>query len=296
MPIPAFTVYPSRSNPSTFSDDGDTFLSEMAAFIAAANLLEVNVSVAGIPIANAAGTVDAITADYTPDITLSNNRVCLFVASGANTSTTPTFAPDGLTAHTIVKKGSSALAAADIPAAGAVCLVAYNLANTRWELLNPATGSSIAVASIAEVNAGTENGKFISPDALAGSNHGCRVVQIIAFSPTTDVATGDGKVYFVVPTELTGMNLVRVAATVITAGTTNNTDIQIANVTDAVDMLSTKMRIETGETSTRTSAQPGTIDAAHDDVVTGDVLRIDVDAVQTTAPKGLIVELVFQLP
>jgi len=123
-----------------------------------------------------------------------------------------------------------------------------------------------------------------------------RSVQIVVFDFTTNVATGDGKAYFVVPDELTGMNLVRIAATVITAGVTNSTTIGIRNVTDAQEMLSADMAIETTETSTRTSATPGTIDTAHDDVATGDVLAIDVDAVSTTAPKGLIVELVFELP
>lgn len=125
-----------------------------------------------------------------------------------------------------------------------------------------------------------------------------RVAQIAVFEYTTDVAIGDGKAYFVVPNELNGFNLARVAATVITAGTdTGSTTIAIYNVTDSQDMLSVSMAIEQGETSTRTSATPGTIDTIHDDVATGDVLRIDVDAVTTaTAPKGLIVEMVFQLP
>ena len=151
-------------------------------------------------------------------------------------------------------------------------------------------------ASVAEINTGTEAAKAISPDTLAGSNMGAKVVQIVVFDSTTNVATGNGKAYFVVPTELTGMNLVRVAATVITAGTTGSTTIGIYNLTDAQQMLSASMAIETGETSTRTSATPGTIDTTHDDVATGDVLRIDVSAVSTTPPKGLIVELVFALP
>lgn len=93
--------------------------------------------IGGIPIANAAGTVDAITADYSPNITLSDRRLCAFIASGANTSTTPTFAPDGLTAHTIVKHGGAALDVGDIPAIEAVCILQYDLTHTRWELLNP---------------------------------------------------------------------------------------------------------------------------------------------------------------
>ena len=123
-----------------------------------------------------------------------------------------------------------------------------------------------------------------------------RSVQLVVFDYITNVATGDGKAYFVIPNELTGMNLVRVAATVITAGTTNSTTIAIYNLTDAQEMLSTLMAIETTETSTRTSATPGVIDTTKDDVVTGDILRIDVDAISTTPPKGLIIEMVFELP
>ena len=97
---------------------------------------------AGLPIATAAGTVDAITADYSPNVSLSDTTIVAFVASGANTSATPTFAPDGLTAHTIVKHGGAALVAGDIPGEHAVCILEYNLTHTRWELLNPAAGGS----------------------------------------------------------------------------------------------------------------------------------------------------------
>jgi len=92
-----------------------------------------------ISIVTASGTVDAITADYSPDISLADLTLVAFVASGSNTSTTPTFSPDGLTAHAVTKQGGSALLAGDIPAAGYVALVEYNLANTRWELLNPSS-------------------------------------------------------------------------------------------------------------------------------------------------------------
>jgi hypothetical protein len=122
-----------------------------------------------MPIADAGGTVDAITADYTPDIDLTDKRLCAFVAGGANTSTTPTFAPDGLTAHTIVKRGGTALAAGDIPGAGAVCLLEYNLANTRWELLNPAAGDVVTFASAAELITGTEAAKSAAPDQILAS-------------------------------------------------------------------------------------------------------------------------------
>lgn len=94
-----------------------------------------------IPTIAAGGTADAITATFAPAIALADTQLCCFIATGANTTTTPTFAPNGLTAHTIVKQGGVPLAKNDIPNAGAVCILEYNLANTRWELLNPANGS-----------------------------------------------------------------------------------------------------------------------------------------------------------
>ena len=66
----------------------------------------------------AASGVDTITADYTPNVTLADGVLVSFRSAGNNTSTTPSFAPDGLTARTIVKQGGAALVAGDIGAAG----------------------------------------------------------------------------------------------------------------------------------------------------------------------------------
>lgn len=90
-------------------------------------------------IAAAGGSADAITATFDPPATLTDKMRCDVVAGAANATTTPTFAPDGLTAHTITKNGGAALAVGDIPGALAVIQLEYNLANTRWELMNPAT-------------------------------------------------------------------------------------------------------------------------------------------------------------
>ncbi len=124
----------------------------------------------GIPIVVAGGTVDVITATYTPAITLADKTLAAFVATGANTITTPTFTPDGLATHTIVKQGGVALVVGDIPRALYVCLLEYNLANTRWELLNPAF-----VQTTISGNAGTAT-------ALAANPAGCTGGQV-----TTDI-------------------------------------------------------------------------------------------------------------
>ena len=154
----------------------------------------------------------------------------------------------------------------------------------------------VELATTAETTTGTDATRAVTPDGLAGSVHGEVVVQMVVFDFTTDCATGDGKFYFHVDNKLGGMDLVRGHAEVITAGTTGTMDIQIANVDAGVDMLSTKLTIDSGETGSDTAATAAVINTANDDVQTNEVLRVDVDAVQTTKAKGLIVTLVFRLP
>jgi hypothetical protein len=91
-----------------------------------------------IPLATAGGTAQDITADFTPDITVADGLLIRVVAAAANTAAAPTLAPDGGTARNIVRTGGAALVAGDIAGALHVLLLQYNLANTRWELLNPA--------------------------------------------------------------------------------------------------------------------------------------------------------------
>jgi len=81
-------------------------------------------------------------------------------------------------------------------------------------------------------------------------------VHIIIDGPTTDATTGDGKAYFTVPASMDGMNLVSVQYDFVTAGTTGTHDVQIHNVTQAVDMLSTKMTVDSTENSSSTAATP----------------------------------------
>lgn len=83
------------------------------------------------------GSSTAYAITLTPALTaLKDGQLCYMRAANTNTTTTPTFAPNGLTAHTITKVGGAALVLGDIQAAQE-CQLRYNLANTRWELLNP---------------------------------------------------------------------------------------------------------------------------------------------------------------
>lgn len=84
------------------------------------------------------GTADAITGNYSPTITSLTDGLKLSVrATTANLTTTPTFQPNAQTAHTIVQAGGLALSIGSIRGDGHDLILRYDLANTRWELLNP---------------------------------------------------------------------------------------------------------------------------------------------------------------
>ena len=141
-----------------------------------------------------------------------------------------------------------------------------------------------SVALIA-VNAGIFN-RFAQNVASATT----RVIQAYIFDGATDVSIGDGKYYAVAPSSFNGLTLNSASATVLTAGTTGDSTVQIYNATTATDVLSTPITIASGAAS-----GTGVIDAGAAVISTGDILRFDVDSVSTTPPKGLIVSLEYVL-
>jgi len=150
-------------------------------------------------------------------------------------------------------------------------------------------------ATSSEINTGTENNKYITPDGLAGSNIGTKMIQLKVCDDATALTTGDGKIIFMIPEEMNGMNLVKAHAMVSTVSSSGTPTIQIRNVTDSVDMLSTKITIDASEYTSYTAATAPVIDTSKDDVATGDRIAIDVDVAGTGA-KGLTIFLAFRLP
>jgi hypothetical protein len=151
--------------------------------------------------------------------------------------------------------------------------------------------------------------RFDSSGRLVDGVSSRKVVQIEVFAPGTANTTGDGKAYFRIPSSMNGMNLVAVNANVFAAGTTATLNVDIARCaattagaictgtgTSIADMLSTNITIDSGENDTATAAAAAVIDTGSDDVSTGQVLRIDVDAVHTTPATGLLVNMEFALP
>jgi hypothetical protein len=175
--------------------------------------------------------------------------------------------------------------------------------SVRYEQLPAASSTTvqgiIEVATAAETTAGADAGRAVSPDGLAGSDYGKRVMLISGVvAPTTALTTGDGKFTFPIPVELNGWNLVQAEARVYTVGTgATLVAIQIRNATDTADMLSTKITLDASELTSYTAATRSVVDTAHDDVATADIIAVDIDAINNTVVAlGLDVILTWQLP
>ncbi len=119
--------------------------------------------------------------------------------------------------------------------------------------------------------------------------------RYITFLLNTDAAlvAGDDAVRFRIPAALNGWNIASVAAS--RKSGTGVPAIQIRNVTDAVDVLSTKITIDSGEIDSSTAATPPVIDTSKDDVATGDQFAVDVD-VSGTGTLYCYVEIGFLKP
>ena len=153
----------------------------------------------------------------------------------------------------------------------------------------------IEIATSAETTTGTDATRAVSPDGLAGSDYGKRVIQIKVIDDATALTTGDGKTIFVISSELNGYNLMDADAMVSTVSSSGTPTYQIRNVTDSQDMLSTLITIDANENTSYTAETPPVINGTYDDVATGDILAVDKD-VAGTGEKGDTLILTFQLP
>jgi hypothetical protein len=139
-----------------------------------------------------------------------------------------------------------------------------------------AAGGSDLLASIAETTTGTSAALAVTPDGLAGSVHGEKVIQMVCVDFATALTTGS-KFYFHVPSTL---------------------NVDVHNVTqDDASVLSGKLTIGIGEHGSDESGGSHTIDTGEDLLATNDVLRVDIDQIGSGDPgTGLIVTLICRLP
>ena len=118
-----------------------------------------------------------------------------------------------------------------------------------------------------------------------------RTVVIKCVADTIGPSVGNGITHFVVPSTFNGKNLYSAQAHVYTVGTGSLTTVQLHNLTDGQDMLSTAITIDASEKDSSTAATPS-VTGNYTEVSTADVIRIDVDVVATST-LGLEVRMVF---
>jgi hypothetical protein len=85
----------------------------------------------------AAGTADALTANFVNDVVLVEGVTVCVKASSSNTSTTPTLNVDATGAKTIVNESGIALVAGNISGSKHYCIFKYDATDTVWVLMNP---------------------------------------------------------------------------------------------------------------------------------------------------------------
>lgn len=152
-------------------------------------------------------------------------------------------------------------------------------------LATPTTGTVISVSDFGAKVVG--NIEALYTDSITVYS------TIIVFPPTLTCEVGNSKIEFAIPAKLNGWNLTGVKGWVNTAGDTGTMTVQIENVTQSEDMLSTLLTFASGATVDNGSAA---IDATKDDVATGDIISINIDTIHTTPAWGLFVELKWEKP
>jgi len=123
-----------------------------------------------------------------------------------------------------------------------------------------------------------------------------RTIVIKALPDADDTYVGDGITAVTIPATFNELYLYSIGGHVYTAGTGATTDVQLHNLTTAVDLLTTKLTIDAGETDSSTAAIPVVINSSGvtNRVYTATVLRIDIDQIASgSAAKGLEIRMAF---
>tara|TARA_R110002020_G_scaffold29212_1_gene92236 strand:+ start:281 stop:868 length:588 start_codon:yes stop_codon:yes gene_type:complete len=168
-----------------------------------------------------------------------------------------------------------------------------NLNTDKQEVIpNLTTDTSLDISTdkISFFDNATETTRSILPTNVTPFVERTLIIKCVADNIGPSV--GNGITHVTIPSPLNSRKLQNAEAHVYTVGTGGSiTTVQLHNLTDAVDMLSTAITIDLNEKDSSTAATPHVV-GANNTVTTGDVIRIDVDAVATNT-LGLEVRMVF---
>ena len=137
-----------------------------------------------------------------------------------------------------------------------------------------------------------QHGRRHVPSGSDATRVGLFAVSI--FGPTASVTVGDyaNPIPFFIPSDLGRTRLWHVELFVVTVSSSGKPTVQIHNVTQNLDMLSTKVSVDANEKTSLTAATPVVINQANSLVQAGDEIRFDVD-IAGTGTKGMLVKVGF---
>lgn len=165
---------------------------------------------------------------------------------------------------------------------------------TDWAVIE----GNVLGASGAETSAAADATKRVSPFSLGQSIFGYKTIEVLLSDPAgSAVTTGDGKAFVRITSDLNGMDLIGCGAVLDTAGTGGGYLMQLRRKRSGsdVDMLSTRISIDSGENDSADATAAPVIDNTKDDVATGDRIYFDRDGVPTGG-KGDVVWMQFRTP
>lgn len=106
---------------------------------------------------------------------------------------------------------------------------------------------------------------------------GDAIFEIKVFEDDEIVTAGDGKFKFAIPEDLDGAILSKAEAWVTGASGSGTIIVQLRNESASVDMLSTELHIDAGDSNSKDSATPHVVDPGAAVVAWGDEIWINVD-------------------
>ena len=170
---------------------------------------------------------------------------------------------------------------------------AVSKAYSRCATISDAASKAMSRANSASDAASNAQSKITARSATWDT----KTVILKVYNEASAIVAGNGAMYFAVPAALTGMNLTSVGGHLYTAATSGVVGVQIANVTSGVDMLSSARILEWDvaekDTADAAASSVAVISTGADGVVTGEEIRIDIDAAASGA-KGMEIRLSFR--
>lgn len=251
------------------------------------NIAGINEAVAELTATQVTAMLDAAT-DSLPGVV----ELATIAETNTGTDATRAVTPDGLDGWT----GS-----AQVVTLGTIATGTWQGDVVAEAYLPDASTSAegvVELATVAEADTGTDAARVMSVDVMAGSDFGTKEMTVNIYDIGTDVDTTAGLRSVTIPPSLDGWNVVDMVVSVHTLGTSTGAETITSNLTrrragaDA-SCFSTPVSLD----KTEYFAADGVVDAANDDMLTGDMLMPTIaNSLDTTDATGCSVTIMFRKP